>query len=297
MVTNIRFAAGLVLLVCIPLGDGHCQERSYNKAGTQTSTADQKRFEELTAGDCRQIFLDPCTQDWQDQWFLDGKKATITSSETGMDFLAGPTALDDSCHAVLWTKQSFRGDLKIEYEYTRLDTALRYVNILYVQATGSGKEDFKKDILQWSQFRMVPAMRKYFDHMNTYHISYAAFGMQNDDAQQDYIRARRYLPEAKKGLTNTEIAPDYFRTGLFQPNVPHQITVIKQRTDLYMHIGSETQEMLCHWKNESLPLIEEGRVGLRHMYTRGARYKNFRVSLLPEKLGQSDEVTAPPNAE
>ena len=192
MVTDIQFAAGLVLLVCIPLGDGHCQDRSHNKAVTQTSTADQKRFEELTAGDCRQIFLDPCTQDWQDQWFLDGKKATITSSETGMDFLAGPTALDDSCHAVLWTKQSFCGDLKIEYEYTRLDTAVRYVNILYVQATGSGKEDFKKDILQWSQFRTVPAMRKYFDHMNTYHISYAAFGMQNDDAQQDYIRARRY---------------------------------------------------------------------------------------------------------
>jgi len=35
---------------------------------------------------------------------------------------AGPTAGSDSCHAVLWTKRSFSGDVKIEFEYTRADT-------------------------------------------------------------------------------------------------------------------------------------------------------------------------------
>jgi len=31
-----------------------------------------------------------------------------------------------------------------------------------------------------------------------------------------------------------------------------------------------------------LPEISEGRIGLRHMFTRSARYANFRVSV-PEK--------------
>jgi hypothetical protein len=28
-----------------------------------------------------------------------------------------------------------------------------------------------------------------------------------------------------------------------------------------------------------LPVISEGRIGLRHMFTRSARYANFRVSV------------------
>ena len=50
---------------------------------------------------------------------------------------AGPVPRENASHAVLWTKQSFAGDVKIEYEYTRTDDANQYVNILYIQATGS----------------------------------------------------------------------------------------------------------------------------------------------------------------
>ena len=63
------------------------------------------------------------------------------------------------------------------------------MNILYIQATGSGEEPFVKDITEWNELRRAPAMRMYFDHMNTYHISYAAFP--NNEDTTSYIRARR----------------------------------------------------------------------------------------------------------
>ena len=80
---------------------------------------------------------------------------------------------------VLWTEDEFQGDVKIEYEYTRLDNETNCVNILYIQASGSGEAPYHEDITQWYQLAAcrVLAMRMYFDHMHTYHISYAAFQM------------------------------------------------------------------------------------------------------------------------
>jgi len=56
---------------------------------------------------------------------LDGLTARVANGADGMAFWAGPTEKDDASHAVLWTKASSRGDVKIEYEYTRLDEATR----------------------------------------------------------------------------------------------------------------------------------------------------------------------------
>jgi hypothetical protein len=122
-------------------------------------------------------------------------------------------------------------------------------------------------------------MPVYWANMNTYHISYAAFGASKDDPVADYIRARRYLPGPKARLRGTELAPDYFEAGLFDTGVPHRITVIKADDDLFMQIRNDERTVLCHWKNTSLP-VTEGRIGLRHMYTRAARYRDFRVSQL-----------------
>ena len=227
--------------------------------------------------DWQLCFSDDLTADWRENWFLDGTNAQITFSGSGMDFWAGPTAGDDACHAVLWTKRSFEGDIKIEYEYTRLDQVLRFVNIIYVQATGSGIPEYPTDIARWAHLRNVPAMRMYFDHMHTYHISYAAFGMENDDPSDDYVRARRYRPETKKGLVETDLHPDYFKTGLFASGVKHRITIVKTAGELAMRIQNPEKEMQCRWDTTLFPAVTEGRIGLRHMYTRGARYRNFRV--------------------
>jgi hypothetical protein len=246
-------------------------------AGEQADA--MSRFQQLAKAPWRQVFHDRCTGNWRDAWFLDGKKATVTNGPDGMTFTAGPTAGDDSCHAVLWTRESYEGDLKIEYEYTKTDRTAGNVTILYIQATGSGDTEHPNDIAAWSALRTVPSMSLYFNHMNTYHISYAAFGQQNDDPAEDYIRARRYLPDAGKGLTGTELENEYARTGLFKTGVPYRITVIKKGRELFMHIRGDGREKLCHFRADEFPPIVEGRIGLRHMYTRGARYRDFRVSV------------------
>ena len=114
----------------------------------------------------QEIFYDSCTNDWQENWRLDGQRATVTNAADGMTFIAGPTIRDDSHHAVLWTKRSFEGDPRIDYEYTRVDKETRAVNIIYIQATGSGEPGFEEDISLWQEKRRIPAMRTYYDNMN-----------------------------------------------------------------------------------------------------------------------------------
>ena len=235
-------------------------------------------FDDLRRAPWLEVFSDPGTGDWTRNWFLDGEQATVQATPQGMELRAGPNAGDDASHAVLWTRESFTGDLKMEYEFTRLDHATEFVVILYLQATGSGTEPYVEDLAAWRDLRTVPSMRTYFNHVNTYHISYAAFDIGNSDPGNDYIRARRYLPESGKGLEGTELRPSYDHTGLFATGVPHQMTVIKSGQDLYLHVQGPEKSMLCHWHNADLPPVLAGRIGLRHMYTRQARYRNLRIA-------------------
>jgi hypothetical protein len=237
---------------------------------------DQLAFDQAAEGDWNGIFLDDCTSDWREQWFLDGEVGTVTNGPDGMELIAGPEFKNDAHHMVLWTKDVFEGNLKIEYDYTRLDEETRCVNILYIQATGSGEEPFVEDITEWNELRRIPAMRMYFDHLHTYHISYAAFP--NNEDTTSYIRARRYLPNAT-GLEGSGLEPDYFPEGLFKKGVPHKIAVIKKDRDIFMRIENPEQVYYCHMSNPDLPEIMKGRIGLRHMFTRSARYKNFRISI------------------
>lgn len=235
---------------------------------------DKTAFEQAAAGHWNEVFSDPGTGDWKQRWFLDGEIGTVKNTPDGMVLTAGPEFQNDAHHMVLWTKVSFEGDLKIEFEYTRLDEAENCVTILYIQATGSGKGPFAKDITTWNELRRVPAMNMYFKHMNTYHISYAAFEGNTDIS---YIRGRRYMPE-HAGLKNTNLKPDYFPEGLFKTGVPHKITVVKKARDLFLRIENAEQTLHCHMPNPVLPEITEGRIGLRHMFTRSARYSDFKVS-------------------
>jgi hypothetical protein len=244
-------------------------------------------FQKLNQARWQVALEDSCTQDWKRNWTLDGKKATIIHSDNGMDFRAGPTWKDDASHAVLWTKKNFQGDIKIEYEYTRTDDADSAVTILYVQATGSGRPPYARDISEWADLREIPSMSMYWRNMHTYHISYAAFGASKDDPQADYIRARRYMPGRNANLRGTELQPDYFEAGLFDTNVPHRITVIKVGDELFMRIRNRDRTVYCRWTNNSRPILE-GRIGLRHMFTRGARYKDFRVYTLESRTETSE---------
>jgi len=249
------------------------------------AASDETAFKNASTGEWETVFSDSCTGDWTENWFLDGEVGKVSTDAEGMTLTAGPEPRNQAHHMVLWTKESFEGDVKIEYDYTRLDTRKHFVNILYIQATGSGEGAYATDISEWNELRRVPSMRMYYNHMNTYHISYATALSDN------YIRGRRYMPNSK-GLDGTELDPDYENnTGLFKTGVPHKITVTKKGRDLFMKVENAEQTKYFHMSNLHLPTITEGRIGLRHMFTRSSRYKNFRISTNKESV-DSEAVNA-----
>jgi hypothetical protein len=222
-------------------------------------------------------FEDECTANWQQNWFKDGLISVVEQDEKGMDLIAGPVNRDDAHHTVLWTKQSFEGDIKMEYDYSRTDNQIVNVNILYIQAQGIGKEGRGADIAEWNSYRDTANMWKYYFYMNPLHISYAAFPMVNEDLENDYIRIRKYPAETQEKFKDTEILPAYFNTGLFLPDVTYKITVIKTGAKLYFNVKGNGDEKLFSWDLAEGQSPTEGRIGLRHMYTRSSRYKNFKV--------------------
>jgi hypothetical protein len=222
-------------------------------------------------------FSDECTNNWQANWFKDGLISVVEQNERGMNLIAGSVNRDDAHHTVLWTKQSFKGDIKMEYEYTRTDTQIVNVNILYIQAQGIEKEGRGADITAWNTYRDTASMWKYYFYMNPLHVSYAAFPMVNEDPENDYIRIRKYPAETQEKFKDTEILPAYFKTGLFLTDVTYKITVIKTESKLYFNVKGSGEEKLFSWDLAEGQSPKEGRIGLRHMYTRSARYKNFKV--------------------
>ncbi|WP_020571562.1 hypothetical protein [Neolewinella persica] len=236
-------------------------------------TEAERNFQQLVdAPGWQKAFQDPGTRNWQRKWFLDGLRATVDNTPDGMVFSAGPVAGDDACHGVLWTKQSFTGDLKMRYTYTRTDTRETAVNILYLQA--SGAYDFPADIASWRNERIIPSMRTYFNNMNALHISYAAYPK---NGGMDYVRCRQYPVQKGKKFAATAVAPDYFDTGLFRPGVPYEITVVKTSEWLFFNVKGGDKEQLFSWPLPSGDKIASGRIGIRHMYTRSARYGDVAV--------------------
>ncbi len=240
-------------------------------------SSQQVEFEKLLQDKSWQlVFDDCCTADWTEQWFMDGQKSTLAHTADGMTLAAGPVHKENASHTVLWTKQSFEGPLRIEYDFTRRDsnTYPDNVNILYVLAQGSGTGAYAKDISLWSDLRQVPAMRTYFNNMQTYHISYAVNYIPYSD---DYVRARRYAPEAGGGLKGTELNPEYASTGLFEIDKTYHITVIAYHSRVYMRVQADQQDRLFYFDIPQDKILTHGRIGLRQMWTRISTYKDFKV--------------------
>ncbi|MDW7691175.1 DUF1961 family protein [Flammeovirgaceae bacterium SG7u.111] len=241
------------------------------------SVKGQQDFESLNASsDWKLQLSDDCTSNWEENWFKDGLISKVVQDEKGMDLIAGPINRNDAHHTVLWTKDSFKGDIKIEYDYTRTDSQIVNVNILYIQAQGIGNEGRGKDITEWNEYREVPTMSKYYYNMNPLHVSYSAFPMVNEDPDNDYIRIRKYPAEEGK-FGETEVPPAFFKTGLFLPGITYKITVIKTGSKLHFQVKGEGVEKLYSWDLDEKQSPKEGRIGLRHMFTRSARYRDFKV--------------------
>lgn len=255
-----------------------------------------EKFNELMNIGWEEVFSDPCVLEaspeskhllndktYENKWLLDGDVAFVRNSHEGMHLTAGPQLLNDDHHMVLWTKEEFSGDMRIDFDYIRTDFLAVGVNILYIQATGMDNPPYAKDIFEWNDLRKTPSMAMYHDYMNTYHVSFAAFPDQLDPSS-DYVRARRYIPKGSEvedgmgaGLSNTDLEPDYFNTGLFKPGVLHKFTVIKKDQTISMRIICEGKEHYFNWTNTKAPPITEGRVGFRLMFGRSMTLKNVKI--------------------
>jgi Domain of unknown function (DUF1961). len=243
-----------------------------------TLFSQEDEFQQLKNENWKPVFEDDFRSGLRSDWVLDGRKGKLLCTPEGMEFYAGKRAFQDEDHAVLWLRKHFSGDIKIEYDYTRLDSSsVESVNIIYLHASGNGQGDYVPDIFEWNELREIPAMKVYFNHMNAYHISYAVTGP--DSLLRDYIRARRYMPDRKQGLKGTALLPEYLNTGLFKPGIKHHITVILRKSRLYMEVQTESETRLFWFDTESLPPLSEGYIGLRQMWTRAARYSDFKVSV------------------
>ena len=224
------------------------------------------------------LLEDSGTKDWKVQWFLDGKKARIENLLTGMYYAAGPEYNNDTSHAVLWTKKTFSGDIMIEFDYIRTDTSDCCVNIVYFHATGKGGPEYPEDIALWNEKREVPTMSTYFRNMNTYHISFATAG--------DYIRLRRYDPSKGIRLAGTDILPDNFGAGMFKLFQSYHVQIVRYKDQvsfLVQNNDDPTDNLILQWDTSQALPLHEGRIGLRHMYSRAALYKNIKVWQLASK--------------
>lgn len=247
---------------------------------------DATLFEAIRTQPGSVVFSDPCSGDWRDQWFLDGEKARVSNADDTMkiDTAEG--------YAVLWTKESFEGDLRIEYDFKRADENPSGVNIIYIQATGDGQNGCSEDIAQWADRRTTAAMSDYFLNMHTYHISYAT-------DKDDYLRGRRYLPLENRGLKGTELAGERTNAGLFHDKKWIHITIVKRAKELWVEFRHPDKTTLCHFENRDKPGIEKGRVGLRLMPGRMSLFKNFRITNLaasqPSEPSRSSPVASEKN--
>jgi hypothetical protein len=224
----------------------------------------EQRLQVLLQSPWQQVFSDPGTGDWRACWFLDGEKAQVSNSPEGLTLDASDG------YAVLWTEASFAGDLRLEYDFRRLDSLNEGVNIVYLQATGDGQEGHDANIKLWSAQRKQAAMRSYFQNMHTYHISYAAY-------PGDYLRGRRYLPLANQGLKGTELTGEIQPTGLFDDQRWIHVTILKQSKELLVRFVHPEKTVTCHMGNPDKPGIDRGRVGMRLMPGRRSQFKNLRI--------------------
>ncbi len=240
---------------------------------------DNKEFDILNKSKQWQLQLqDSGTKDWQSKWFLDGLQANIKNTKAGMLFNTGSTAGDDAGHAVLWTKESFKGNVKMEFNFCRKDSATKWAIILYLQARGTGVAPYVEDISKWNNLREIPAMKTYFTNMKALHISYSSFENDNNDSKKDYIRVRQYpVVKGQNFNTTTEIPNAFFETGLFKTGETYKITVIKTNEKLFFKVVGKNSSKLFSWNLKNQPSLLEGRIGLRQMATRSALYKDFSV--------------------
>lgn len=231
------------------------------------------------------LFEDDMMGDWREQWFLEGKKATLEHRDEGLYFSGGTVtkAMDreeyHAHHAVLWTKQVFEGDIRITYEMTRVDTSDYGNTLLYIQAQGLGNDEYPEDISRSSPSRDISAMDKYFSYMNLISLSF-----------RENLRCKRYPLRDENGEPYPQgvIEPIVDYIGMI-PGKRYRVDVEKRAESMRLQLSDAESGEKYTDQTWDLTLIDDriepktvtkGRIGLRHMSTKQFIYKDFKVERL-----------------
>ena len=233
------------------------------------------------------IFEDDMTENWQDNWFLDGKEGEIRNNEEGLFLAGGPVTkwvdreLYHAHHVVLWTKQVFEGDIRIQYEMTRNDEPdTRSTTLLYIQAQGIGTPEFPNDISEYNAYREEPGMDRYFNTMDLLSLSFRGelrlkrYPWRHDDGSE---LSKKPLIEPMGLWNGIQIGPWY------------HVDVTKKGTSLRALVTEmETGTVIIDqtWDTRDVDpelepqLITKGRIGIRHMASKKLTYRNVSVEQL-----------------
>lgn len=238
--------------------------------------------------DSRVLFEDPMTENWQANWFLDGKNATLEHRDRGLAFMTTASKVDkrvdraafDARHAVLWTRQEFEGDIRISYTYTKLP-GCSWQKLIYVQARGIGKDPYVEDIYAWRDLRDVAVMSQYFNHMNLIALSL-----------RDQIRCKRYpwADVEREVPLESEFRPRAANKGLPIGRDFH-VLVEKRKKSITLRIkdiGTGEYAVDHTWnlsdenvmRNREARFVEKGRIGIRLMGGFKLLMRNFKVTRL-----------------
>lgn len=68
----------------------------------------------------QRAFTDNPLEGFSEVWFLEGDQASAKHTDKGFVLKSGPVDARDAGHSVLWIKQSFAVDVRIECVFTRL---------------------------------------------------------------------------------------------------------------------------------------------------------------------------------
>jgi len=234
------------------------------------------------------LFEDSMTENWQDNWFLDGRRAVLEHRDGGLAFITTASKVDkrvdraafDAQHAVLWTRQAFEGDIRISYTYTKLPDC-GWQKLIYVQAQGIGSEPYVHDIHAWRDRREVARMDKYFNYMNLIGLSL-----------RDEIRCKRYpWSDVERDVAlSSEFLPRGENKGLETGHDLH-VVVEKRRESILLRItdGQTGEHVVDHTWNltdkavlegRDPKFVEKGRIGLRLMGGHKINFRDFKVERL-----------------
>ena len=209
-----------------------------------------------------QLFIPGTKGNIEKDWIKDGVNGKATYTNEGMLFDTA-NGTGDAYSSILWTKQVFKGDVRLEYKFKRLNTNINngksMVSMVLLYGHGIGGQ-YPDDISTWKR----PVSGQGFHKtMNHHSISYAT----------SYKRIRTRINTGRN-----LVKPEYTHVPYFKPGVWHKIIVTKKGLKLSMEVENldSKQKDVYSW---DLPrTYNHGRVGFRQMYMYKNLYKDIKIS-------------------